>query len=102
MSRRALISLLVFLTGTGAVPAEPLVTGKKNLRFQPGKAVHPAVLRPAQVKVGASDPLLAGVTVQKINPVARLPAKVEIGRTELRAPAEARIQPAVQPAAANH
>ena len=102
MPRRALVSFLIFLTGVAGLAAGTLNPGKKNTQFQPGPSLQPAVLRPAQVKMGMGDRRFTGVTVQKITPVSPMSARVEVGRTALREPREAQIQPAVQPAAVNH
>ena len=59
----------------------------------------PAVHRPAQVKVGTGAKRFAGVTVQKITPIAQMPAHVELGQAAFREPREAKIQTAVQPVA---
>ena len=44
MPRRVLISILIFLTGAGGLAAGTLNLGKKNLQFQPGQTLQPAVL----------------------------------------------------------
>lgn len=102
MPRRALISFLIFLTGVGGLAAGPLNLGKKNARFQPGRALPAAVLHPARVKMNAGGQSYPGVTVQKITPIAQMPARVEVGRTTFRAPREAKIPAAIQPAVATH
>ena len=99
MRCRVLISFLIFLTGAAGLAADTLDLGKKNTQFQPGQAVQPAVLRPAQVKVGTGAKHFAGVTVQKITPIAQMPAHVELGQAAFREPCEAKIQTAVQPVA---
>ena len=102
MPRRVLISILIFLTGAGGLAAGTLNLGKKNLQFQPGQTLQPAVLRPAQVKISTSGQSFAGVTVQKISPIAHMPARVELGHATFREPREAKIQPSVQPAVPNY
>ena len=101
MPRRVLISFLIFLTGAAGLAAGTLDPGRKNTQFQPGQAMQPAVLRPAQVKMSTGAKRFAGVTVQKITPVVQMPARVELGQSAFRAPREAKIQTTVQPAA-NH
>ena len=102
MPRRALVSFLIFLTGVAGLAAGTLNLGKKNAQFQPGQSLQPAVLHPGQAKVITGDKRFMGVTVQKITPILQMPARVEVGRTAFRAPREAKVQPAVQPAAVNH
>lgn len=102
MPRRVLISVLIFLTGAGALTAGTLNPGQKTIRFQPGQALQAAVLRPAQVKAAAGEIRFGGVMGQRIIPLGQMPARMELGRTTLRAPCEAKVSPAAQPAAANH
>ncbi len=103
MPRRALISLLVFLTGVVGLAAGTLNLGKKNAQFQPGQSLlQPVVLRPAQVKLGAGTRKFPGVVVQKITPRVQMPARIEVGRAALSQPRDAKVQPPVQPAAVNH
>jgi hypothetical protein len=102
MPRRALISLLVFLIGAVGLAAGPLSLGKRNTQFQPGQARQPAILRPAEVKLAAGSRRFTGVTVQKITPLAQMPARIELGRSSLHGPRDAKVQPPVQPAVVHH
>jgi hypothetical protein len=89
MSRRAIFSLLIALTGALAATAAPLGTEVKNTRFQPGRSLKPTVLKPAGQAVLRPSVHRVEPGAARITPVVLSPARATVLR-----PAASKVSPA--------
>lgn len=99
MPRRAIFSTLMLLIGTLSGHAAPLNPAARNTALQPRSTLSAKVLRPAQHRILGREQRRADLKVQRITPVWRTPAKIQVGRSAFTQPDGAAVRPAVTQAA---